>query len=282
MMKKLLCSIIMMFLIFALLTGCANTKQAEIGDPSNERKFDLERKSFIVFKDAIIKTDFKSDKKENDIDSLYHITGSFDLDMNDMTDKIYITLGRRVNNQDSIIQINDKRLEYVFDNPGDVYICDLDKRDKFEEIAIYDDGPSGDPQIVFFKYDRDDIRKLGAINGEAASLSIDGLGRILPTGGFLSPEIITHLYELAGNEIHEITFDYSDVMNKEYTFLHNIDGYFVEMDTIPPDFMPSWDENLKISFKEGDKVIIKSIREQWYEVELGNGQKGVLYFWVGD
>ena len=72
-------------------------------------------------------------------------------------------------------------------------------------------------------------------------------------------------------------------MNKEYTFLRNIDGYFVEMDTIPPDFMPSWDENLKTSFKEGDKVIIKSIRGYgMYEVELENGQKGVLYFWVGD
>ena len=193
-MKKLLCSITVTFLTLTVLTGCTSTRQEVIGNPSTERKFDLERKSFIVFKDAILKTDFKSDKKENDIDSLYHVTGSSDLDMNGKTDKISITLGRRVNNQDSIIQINDKRLEYVFDNPGDVYVCDLDKRDKFEEIAIYDDGPSGDPQIVFFRYDGDDIQKLGAINGEAASLSIDGLGRILPTGGFLSPEIITHIY----------------------------------------------------------------------------------------
>jgi hypothetical protein len=273
----------MAFLMLAALIGCVSSKQAGMENPSNIRKFDLERKSFIVFKEAALKTDFKSDKKENDIDSLYHITGNFDLDLNGKADKISITLGRRVNNQDSIIQINDKRLQYVFDNPGDVFVCDLDKRDKFEEIAINDDGPSGDSQIVFFRYDGDDIQKLGAINGEAASLAIDGLGRILPTGGVLSPEIITHMYELAGNEINKIALDYSDAMNKEYTFLHNIDVYFAEMDTIPPDFVPSWDENLKISFKEGDKVIIKSARGNgMYEVELGNGQKGVLYFWVGD
>lgn len=77
-------------------------------------------------------------------------------------------------------------------------------------------------------------------------------------------------------------------MNREYKILSDIgEAYFIEMETVPSDFEPSWDqeemEKNKISLLANDAIIIKEVFDNGiYSVQLSNGKTGVLYFWIGD
>ena len=74
------------------------------------------------------------------MDAPYHITGSYDIDLDGKLDNIKLTLCRDVNYENSIIQINDLSFEMMFENPGIAYLVDLDITDSSIELAISDSG----------------------------------------------------------------------------------------------------------------------------------------------
>jgi hypothetical protein len=247
----------------------------------------LDIKSFIKFENAALKVDFKSDRKDNDIDSPYPVAGKYDMDSDGKLDTINITLSRRVNNQDSSIQINDKNFEIIMHNPGKVYLVDIDQRDKYIELAIFDDGPSGDPNLVFFRYTGSEILCLGTIYG---SILTDNYGKVISTWEMVNfePEIVLGVHEIKDNEFVFKKIDFNEALNKEYLAASDTEAYFKEMDKVPDDFIPSYtNEDKKINLKKGDRFKIEKIsimgnHPYWYSVELSNGKKGALYFWNGD
>ena len=213
--------------------------------------------------------------------------------------------------ESSKIKINDTEVESYFDNPRGVYLVDFYKEDSFTELVIFDDGRSGDPRIFLFRYNGEKIIELGWIGGEIwcekldeikddnsesilrpwpfCSIKIDGRGRILSHWdiiGFISPEIVLSVYEIKDNKIEYIKVDNSIILNKEYEVKENFSAYFIETEKKIKDFtVMSWDKDKITSFRQGEKIYLKDICDEFrgrYNIELENGKRGILYFWIGD
>lgn len=78
-------------------------------------------------------------------DVIYSILGSYDLDGDGQEDKIEVVVGWRELTE-YYIEVNGiKEIIYMDSPTGEAYIIDMDSNDNFVEVAIFDDGPSGDP-----------------------------------------------------------------------------------------------------------------------------------------
>lgn len=77
-------------------------------------------------------------------------------------------------------------------------------------------------------------------------------------------------------------------LGKKYTFHERDNGvFFIPMKEIPEDFEPKWNDMrsfetteltlIDICFPYYDNRLLN-----FYFVELANGERGMLYFWVGD
>lgn len=78
------------------------------------------------------------------------------------------------------------QLGFWMDNPNleRYYIADIDVADNLKEIAILDEGPSGDPQTYFLQYNGNEIKYIGSIAGfpSDAECKFDGKGTVISKG----------------------------------------------------------------------------------------------------
>ena len=77
----------------------------------------------------------------------------------------------------SYIEVNGNRLMLDHGNfSGEMQLIDLDSRDSYTEIAVFDDGPSADPLLQFYRYDGEKVRFVGSIDRYSL---MDGKGRFI-------------------------------------------------------------------------------------------------------
>lgn len=282
-MKKILFATILLF----ILSGCSATKVDNSNKNSAIDSNTYDTSNFVDIAQLKIKTDFITEKKEENAEYSLSIIGNYDLNSDNSSDKINLLLNSRVKNKMSNLQVNDIKFNYQLDNPCEAFIIDLDKNDKYKEIAILDDGPSGDPCIIFFRFTGKEIICMGSIRED---VRIDSMGKAISTWNIsnLGIDIVFCIYEVENNKIITKANDYKSYLNKEYPLKTDIDAYFKEMETVPADFVPSYTENDKTSkFSKNKKFILKDIKimfyhPYWYYVEFEDNKKGVLYFWNGD
>lgn len=279
--------------------------------------------SFEPLRDYISKTLFKYDPEiiKGDPDKLgepYLVQGKYDLNSDGAADIIEVFFKAlsaaycRETDKLSIIRVNDSEIEAFFHNPRGVYVIDFNEDDRFKELIIFDDGPSGDPGINLYRYNGDEVIELGGIGGVIGdpveespdavedeglkvgggpyydTIKIDGRGRILSPSDivdFLSPEIILGIREIKEESIEHTKLDYRNMLHQEYEIKEDFQTYFKETEIDTELFAgPSWDEDKIISFNRGEKIYLKDFEAQdaRYLVELENGKRGIMYFWTGD
>lgn len=227
---------------------------------------------------------FKADEIVDDVLKSYLIKGLYDFDCDGKKDIVNLHIKFRDNKfEKSVLQIRDSAIEYEFDNPYEVYVVDLDTEDEFIEFAVYDDGPSGDPCLIFFRYTGDEILLLGEVNGYS---KFDSKGRIITSSAnFVCPDIVFEAAEIIDNKIVYNPIDYTKYLNNEYKACNDFQAYFKAFHIIPENFVPSYDIELtpiaKDSIIKINHIEFEGSEPCWYEVEL-NGIKGILYFWLGD
>lgn len=301
-MRKIYCIIIISVLF---LCSCSNSNENStkevtptistadtISSPKSSQENEntssnigLDLNKFISCEKLKIKSNLVSDKIEKDLKYQSNITGSYDLDSDKKQDEISIKLLGRVEDGESSIKINDKIFSF-YANSLETYLVDLDKNDKYIEVVVLDNGASDDPNLLFFRYTGKEIIKLGNIH---ENVLLDGQGKALSTFQMtvFEPRIALNIYEVVNNKFDKKSQDYNSSLNKNYTVPNDKAGFFIEMNTISKDFSPTFTEEHAITLKKGDKIKIKNLsliedEIYWYEVELENGKKGVLYFWMGD
>jgi len=246
-----------------------------------------EQYKFFSSDDFKVKSNLVSDQTPNDLKFPFHVTGEYDLDLDNKMDKIRVTLVEGGGEEKSKLQINDKILELYSDIPREVYLMDFDSNDKYIEVVVADDGPSDDPELCFFRYTGNEILELGNIHEEVL---MDGLGKAVSTFQMTNfePKFASGFYEITDNKLITRSAKFSQALNKEFTVPKEMEAFFKEMDSVPEDYMPDFSEEAKtITLHMGEKIKVKKINENdgvvyWYEVELANGKNGVLYFWMGD
>lgn len=279
--------IFMIYLAYSLLNmkDSDNTISDNIDNPHEQESITEEPglEDFTRLEEYFIDYAFELsyDDDEDYFDIIYQVDGSYDLNGDGQKDNISAVLKPRDNS--SYIEVNGIAAAFHPDHPtGEVYLIDLDSRDSYIELAVYDEGPSYDPLFEFFRYDGKELFRIGAIDAPAYT---DGQGKFI-TRSFMSLRFEPMLYsaweELRDNEFVKHNHDIEQYIGKEYK-LNGI-GYFVPKEENPKDYYEyvTWDDTALREFIN-EKVKLLDIRSMSdYYVELQNGEKGLLYFWVGD
>ncbi len=219
---------------------------------------------------------------------VYSINGTYDLNGDGEADSINAVL--IADNKDgSYIEVNGMKVELNFYNPtGAAKIIDLDSRDAYTEVAIFDDGASGDPAFTFIRYDGTKLYTVGTIDRYAL---MDGQGKFISwfhLADNFKPQFFSALGEFKNNEYVITNHDVEQYKGKTY----EVDGtgFFVPLDINPEDYFEYmvWDSETLREFKE-TKVKLLDIHISpddrtlnCFYVELPDGEKGLLYFWIGD
>ena len=219
---------------------------------------------------------------------VYSIHGKYDLNGDGEADSINAVL--ITDNEDgSYIEVNGMKVELNLYNPtGAVKIIDLDSEDGYTEVAIFDDGASGDPAFTFIRYDGTKLYTLGTIDRHAL---MDGKGKFISRfhlANNFKPQFFSALGEFKNNEYLITNYDVEQYIGETYEVYGT--GFFVPLDFYPEDYFEHvvWDsENLR-EFK-ATKIKLLGIHISpdnptlnWFYVELPDGEKGLLYFWIGD
>ncbi|MBR0427919.1 MAG: hypothetical protein IJK18_06970 [Clostridia bacterium] len=151
---------------------------------------------------------------------------NYDLDSDGTIDKI--TLKHIINEKEEeyssdrdyySFEYNGKPIYDHWDGFGSVGIVDLDSRDKYLDIWVYDDGPSDDPGYYFFRKVGNKIIKMGELGVERGFLC-DGKGRILSAHRdmpWIIPQVFNCYYTIENNKFKKHALDFSYNKNYEYT-----------------------------------------------------------------
>ncbi|WP_040952168.1 hypothetical protein [Gorillibacterium massiliense] len=180
------------------------------------------------------------------------------------------------------LQVNGKEYAGLANNlTGSIAIVDLDKSDRYREIAIPEEGPSSDPKTMYFSIDEGgNVISLGKIQGSGSSVTLNGDGTLVTSrqrGQILQTWFHEQDYRLtADRKLEAIPRALYD-MNTEVTVLKS---FALLKDKGSAE--TGW------TLQPGDKVLIKSSddiawclvvskdgsRQGWFEVEDFVGLKG--------
>ena len=273
MKKKFLILIVLAMIIsIFVLAGCDSE--------NNEEDFvDLESK----FIDYEFKTKERTDS--------FYVEGEYDLNNDGTKDKINLELQKNTDTMvEAYIEVNGIKEEIYmsFTMDGETRLIDLDEDDEFIEVAYFDEGPSGDPTYYFYRYDGEDFYKLGELDDKGL---IDGQGKLIAWiyQSNFEPAFYSAWYEIENKEFTLKEKDTDQYLGKDYRLNESLNAMFEPMDEMPDEFYPSWDDTylkdsqgidlklIDISKADYDKNLLN-----FYFVELEDGEKGMLYFWIGD
>lgn len=237
--------------------------------------------SFLAYNFTIVEEGSES------ISQTFMGTGQYDLNKDGQIDDITIKIDCSKDNQ-SYLKVNDAMQEFnivsLYD--GEVKIVDLDQNDNYFEVACFDAGPSDDPIYVLFRYDGNTLYQMGSIDAFA---SIDEHGKLI--SGFhiarqFEPSFYSAWYEIEHNTLVRKNNDIEPYLGLTYNFIGG-DAFFQPMEEVTENVELSW-EGMR-SFDPGKVEIIDilSMNEtdrilNFYFVKFQSGEKGLLYFWIGD
>lgn len=151
---------------------------------------------------------------------------------------------------------------------GSIFLCNIDKDDKYKELAITESGPSDDSATHFFYYDGKEIVPMGRVQGSGYSIKIDGSGVFTTStrGEILQTWFYTDKYRLS----------------KEHK-LENIPQEMYTMNTVVTVRKPislkkdKNDSSETLDLAPFDIVLIRaSDNKEWCLVEDSSGNKGWL------
>lgn len=243
-------------------------------------------KSFTRLHNAKLDCKFKSAYNSNTFSKDYTIKGTYDLNQDGKKDKITFRY-----NGDTLkmkLTINGSTLKDEIPAPETAYVVDVNTKDSYYDLVLYDNGMSDDPTYHFYRYNGKTIKYLGAVGSYVAgAISFDGKGHVAAKDSFLNKldaPMLKGYYALKKNKWTYHDFDLSKAEQKEYTIsAKRVEAYFAETKKKLDKFEPTWSKKQQITLHKGDKITIKKIGDyEMYEVKLADGRVGVLYFWIGD
>lgn len=280
-MRKLINTLMVLILTILLMIGCQSNN---LLNDSPESITVIE--GFKSLEDSFIDYKFKVKEKPGS----FIIKGKYDLNNDGKKDKIDLVLQNHSDTRvEPFIEVNGIRektyMDFTYD--GEVRLLDLDKNDNFIEIAFFDQGPSADPHYHIYRYDGEELYRLGHLGDEAL---VNGDGKIIPSGYIsdFEPAFYSAWLEIEDKEFVRKDKAIDKYLGKEYTLYSRENSiFFVPMEEMPEEFSPNWEDTREF---ETTKLTLIDIFYPYYDnkllnfyfVELASGEKGLLYFWVGD
>jgi hypothetical protein len=263
------------------------TKMPTVAPSDAEESLD-DFSEFDAIKNCFLDYKFEMINQNKDGDTELYITteASYDLDTDGKDDDIKIGLIESNGNAKSYIQVNNAKQYFYVDDPndGEVHVIDLDKNDKYLEIACFDAGPSGDDSYDLFRYDGTNIYRLGSIDAMAL---IDCKGKLISHFNYsreLKPMFCSAWYEIENNVLVQKKNDLSKYIGKTYEYVGGY-VYYTPCDEMKDVDNLTWERTIELNpskvkllgFYHPDDVTVND-----YFVEFPSGEKGILSYYLGD
>lgn len=244
-----------------------------------QQNIDDELKGFKALKECFINYNFKVEQNGTAEELIsFFVEGKYDLNSDGEKDEISILLNGSWldRNATCYVKVNNTRCDLFVDYTlnGEVRLIDLDKNDKFIEIACFDEGPSADPQYQFFRYDGSSLFSLGSVD---ELCEVNQYGKIISSffKARLNPSFYSGWYEVENNKFILKSNDIKKYLGKTYSFEGA--AYFSPSETIR--YEVDW-SSPKVFKSETVKLLdIGGLTEESrilnnYFVEFLNGEKG--------
>lgn len=243
-------------------------------------------KRFTRLHNAKLACKFNSTYNPKNYKKDYTIKGTYDLNQDRKKDRITFRCNR--DTMKMKLTINGATLKDELPTPETAYVVDVNSKDSYYDLVLYDRGMSDDPTYHFYRYNGKTIKYLGAVGSyKAGAIGFDGKGHVATMDSFLNKldaPMLKGYYALKKNKWQYHDFDLSKAEQKEYTIsAKKVEGYFAETKKKLDKFNPTWSQKQRITLHKGDKITLNKIGDyEMYEVKLEDGRVGVLYFWIGD
>ncbi|MFO7637209.1 MAG: hypothetical protein R6W96_07860 [Clostridia bacterium] len=281
--KTLVCALCCMALVLA--GGCKSTEVAdEPSPPENPSAFRPIREFFLEAAFTVVT------EGPEEAPSAFYVEGLHDLNRDGKPDHISLVLPGHSSDGTIAIQptleVNGKKVEFPmsYTSDGEVHLMDLDGKDGFLELAVFDEGPSADPNFKLFRYDGTDLFYMGEM--DAGGLC-DGDGKLI-SGFHLSrfePSFYSAWFEVEDNRLVEKENDITGYLGMKYHFSGG-EIFFIEDFQLSENPSIPWEG---MEYLEAGDIIINDViffgenrLLNFYCVERHDGKKGLLYFWIGD
>lgn len=228
-------------------------------DPS----FSMEKLSDIEKKNA----EFLKNYKERSFEKLILLESSnLSLDLNGDSIKENISFSCKQGSDTFTLVVNNTKFEGTgYNLDGEIYICDIDKSDRYKELAVTESGPSSDYATEFFLYDGKNLVSMGKIEGDAYFIKILENGTVVTQtrGRILQTWFYSDVYKLSNN--HKLINVPKDLY-KMNTFVRLKKPLNVKKSR-------ESDETFKIP--QGEiAVILRTDNKEWCEIMDSNGRIG--------
>lgn len=278
------------FIIFLIaifvFSGCSIQKNIEKNKANIEQTNNDNRTKFITIKHEHMIWDENKDVKVVKMKNE-------DINNDGIVDSIeYTVVGQAGNRcQDVSLKINNCEISLITNNPSiDFNIVDIDTRDDFKEIDIFEDGPSDDPKSMFFIYDGIRIIKIGELNAD--EYEFDGMSKVftkLDKINLFEPSIDVGWTEL--DEKGRLTYKCISkdiVIGKQYKIVFDMDSentpwrIFKTADSNP------YGEDYIAEIGKDDMFLLTDVVRQGgkdiaFKVKLNNGKEGwLIHIFGGD
>lgn len=189
------------------------------------------------------------------------------------------------------LSINGITKEFYAYDVENVAILDINIKDGYAEVVIYDAGPSDDPTVLIFGYIDNNIYEIGPFYGgyDYDSVLFDRDGRVISADGyigFLEEQLVAEYHYVTVEAVNEKTYTdkvipvhLANSMNKSYKLARDINVAFTETDnTVLESAYNEIDINNIISLSKGDEIIL-IVADPYmsiYYAQLPDGRKGVF------
>ena len=236
-----------------------------------------------------------------DYDAARIMRGSYDFNADGQSDAVTLNFASAPDTgKKSILTVGKQSVSLILYGVSGLYAVSLNGNDR--TLALVDYGMDNYVDTYFFRYDGKTLTQLGKISGSMETDSragfnfpeynlqilADGKGRLIPRFGvmrYVSPNLVLCAEKFDGKAITKLPVSLKEAVGKTYPLAMDITPFFQPGSTNVSNPLLSCDDKTKITLKKGQMITLLDVNPSSSEldcaaVQLANGKKGLLYFFL--
>ena len=248
----------------------------------------------------LVKATLYYDPKAN-YDTARTMRGSYDFNADGKPDAVTLNFASAPDTgKKSILSVGTQSIPLILYGVSGLYAVSLNGSDR--TLALVDYGMDNYVNTYFFRYDGKALTQFGEIPGGIETDSrdgynipeynfqilADGKGRLIPRFGvmrYVSPDLVLCADQFDGKTIMKLPVNLSGALGKTYPLSMDITPFFQPGSTNVTNPLLSCDDKTKIALKKGQMITVLSVNPTsgalcCAGVQLANGKKGILYFFL--
>lgn len=234
-------------------------------------------------------------------DSSRTMRGSYDFNGDGKPDAVALNFSSAPDTgKESTLTVGNAKLSLDLCGTAGLYAVSLNGSDR--TLALVDYGMDNYVNTYFFRYDGKALTQLGEIPGGIETdprdgynipeynfqILADGKGRLIPRFGvmrYVSPDLVLCAEKYDGKAFTKVPVNLSGALGKTYPLSMDISPFFQPGTTNVANPLLSCDDKTKIALKKGQMITVLSVNPTsgalyCAGVQLANGKKGILYFFL--